>query len=125
MNNFWKAVVVLSVFIAAAQCLTCRECPLGIFGSCLFGKDVTCDNATEMCYRGEAQFNATGPLTLHIRGCLDSDLCNKTITGNILGSGYTTSFQCCATNLCNGAAPVQLSLTMALCAAILTSLWGI
>ncbi|XP_051247593.1 sperm acrosome membrane-associated protein 4-like [Dicentrarchus labrax] len=124
MNNFFKAVIVLSAFIAAAQCLTCRQCPIGIFGTCLFGSDVTCNNATESCFTGEAQFNATGTVTLHTRGCLDSDLCGKTLTGSIAGAGYTSSFQCCTTELCNGATSVQLPLTVALCVAILSSLWG-
>ncbi|XP_070703081.1 sperm acrosome membrane-associated protein 4-like [Pempheris klunzingeri] len=124
MNNLFKAVIVLSAFIAAAQCLNCRQCHLGIFGTCLFGSDVTCNNATESCFRGEAQFNATGSITLHIRGCLDSDLCEKTLTGSLLGAAYTSSFTCCTTNLCNGATSVQLPLTVALCAAILSSLWA-
>lgn len=70
------------------------------------------------------EFNATGALTLHTRGCLDSDLCGVTLTGSILGAGYTASFQCCTTDLCNGATSVQLPLTVILCAAILSSLWG-
>ncbi|AWP21378.1 putative sperm acrosome membrane-associated protein 4-like [Scophthalmus maximus] len=124
MINFWKAVTLLSAVIAAAQCLTCRQCPVGIFGTCLLGSDVTCNNATESCYRGEAQFNATGTLTLHTRGCLDSDLCGKTLTGSILGAGYTSSFQCCTTNLCNGAGSVQISVIAALCCAVLASSLG-
>ncbi|XP_031722463.1 sperm acrosome membrane-associated protein 4-like [Anarrhichthys ocellatus] len=120
MNNVWKAVIVLSAFIAAAQCLNCRQCVVGVFGTCLFGSDVQCNNSTESCFRGEAQFNATGTLTLHSRGCLDSDLCGKTLTGNLLGAAYTSSFQCCTTNLCNGVTSVQLSLTVALCAAVLS-----
>ncbi|KAM9339922.1 protein Bouncer-like [Symphorus nematophorus] len=125
MNNFCKAVIVLSAFIAAAQCLNCQQCSIGIFGSCLFGSEVTCNNATESCFRGEAQFNATGALSLHIRGCVDSDLCEKTLTGSLLGAGYTSSFRCCTTDLCNGATAVQLPLTVALCAAVLSSLWGL
>uniref|UniRef100_A0A4W6E6G8 Uncharacterized protein n=1 Tax=Lates calcarifer TaxID=8187 RepID=A0A4W6E6G8_LATCA len=66
------------------------------------------------------EFNATGSLTLQTRGCLDSDLCGKTLTGTILGAGYTSSFQCCTTELCNGASSVQISLTVALCAAVLS-----
>ncbi|KAI3358728.1 hypothetical protein L3Q82_015130 [Scortum barcoo] len=108
-----------------AQCLTCRQCPIGISGICFFGSKVTCDNATQSCYSGDAQFNATASLTLHTRGCLDSDLCGSTLTGNLLGAGYTARFQCCTTDMCNGAASVQLSLTVALCAAVLSSLWGL
>ncbi|XP_058474611.1 lymphocyte antigen-6, epidermis [Solea solea] len=124
MNTFWKTVAVLISFIAAAQCLNCHQCPVGIFGKCLFGKDVTCNNGTEQCYTGEAQFNATGSLTLHTRGCLDSDLCGKTLTGNILGAAYTSDFKCCNTDQCNGASSVHISLSVALCAAMLASLWG-
>ncbi|KAK5854968.1 hypothetical protein PBY51_005114 [Eleginops maclovinus] len=125
MKSIWKTVMVLGAMIAAAQCLTCRQCPVGIFGTCLFGSDIVCNNGTESCFRGEAQFNATGQLSLHIRGCVDTDLCGKTVTGSILGAGYTSSFQCCTTNLCNGAASIQLSLTAALCASVLSSLWGL
>ncbi|XP_062266079.1 sperm acrosome membrane-associated protein 4-like [Platichthys flesus] len=124
MNTFLKAVTFLSAVIAVAHGVTCRQCPVGVLGICLFGSDITCDNATGSCYSGEAQFNATGSLTLHTRGCLDSDLCGKTLTGTILGAGYTSSFQCCTTTLCNGASSVQLSLTLALCGVLLSSLWG-
>ncbi|XP_035537304.1 ly-6/neurotoxin-like protein 1 isoform X1 [Morone saxatilis] len=124
MNNFFKAVIVLSAFIAAAQCLTCRQCPIGLLGTCLSGSNVTCNSAAESCFTGEIQFNSTGKLTLHTRGCLDSNLCGKTLTGSIGGAGYTSSFQCCTTELCNGATSVQLPLTVALCVAILSSLWG-
>ncbi|KAM3596001.1 uncharacterized protein V6R79_006730 [Siganus canaliculatus] len=124
MISVCKVVIVLGAFIVTAQCLTCRQCPVGILGACFFGSDITCDNATQSCFTGEAQFNATGALTLHIRGCLDNDVCNATITGTILGAGYNSRFQCCGTNLCNGASSVQLPLTVALCAAVLSSLWG-
>ncbi|KAL3043702.1 hypothetical protein OYC64_003544 [Pagothenia borchgrevinki] len=126
MKSVWTAGIVLSAIIAAAQCLTCRQCPVSIFGTCLFGSDTVCNNGTEGCFRGEAQFNATGGLlTLRFRGCVDFDLCGKTVSGSILGAAYTSSLECCATNLCNGAASVQLSVTAALCAAVLSSLWGL
>ncbi|KAM4725179.1 uncharacterized protein FYW61_013408 [Anableps anableps] len=124
MNTIWKAVIGLSLLIVAANCLTCRHCSVGVFGSCIFGSDVKCANSTESCYRGEAQFNATELVTLHTRGCLDSDLCGVTLTGSLLGASYTSTFSCCTTDLCNGATSVQLPLTAALCAAILSSLWG-
>ncbi|CAI5691121.1 unnamed protein product [Oreochromis niloticus] len=124
MNNFLKAVIVQGAFIAAAQCLTCRQCPIGIFGTCFLSNDVTCNNSTQSCYKGDTQFNATGALKLHTRGCLDSDLCGVSLTGSILGAAYSSTFQCCTTDLCNGATSIQLPLTVALCAALLSSLWS-
>ncbi|KAG7225455.1 hypothetical protein INR49_027449 [Caranx melampygus] len=124
MNNFWRTLAVLSAFIGAVHCLTCRSCPVGLLGTCLVSDDVTCNNATEKCFTGEAQFNATQILTLHTRGCLDSDLCGRTLTGTLLGVAYTASFQCCNTTLCNGASSVHISLTVALSAALLSALWG-
>ncbi|KAF6735324.1 hypothetical protein FQA47_014283 [Oryzias melastigma] len=124
MNNYWKSLLLVGVAIAAAHALDCRQCTIGVFGSCLLSKDVTCNNATEQCYFGDAQFNATGSVKLHTRGCLDTDLCNKTLTGTLIGAGYTSTFTCCTSNLCNGATSVQLPLMVALLSALLSSLWG-
>lgn len=37
------------------QCLTCRQCPIGIFGTCFLSKDVTCTNTNQSCFRGDAR----------------------------------------------------------------------
>ncbi|XP_047240235.1 sperm acrosome membrane-associated protein 4-like [Girardinichthys multiradiatus] len=124
MNTIWKAVIGLSALIVAANCLNCRKCSVGVFGSCFFGSDVTCEDATQSCYSGEAKFNATGFVTLHTRGCLDSDLCGLTLTGSLLNAAYTSTFSCCTKDMCNGATSVQLSLTVALGAAVLSLLSG-
>ncbi|MEQ2248644.1 hypothetical protein ILYODFUR_021034 [Ilyodon furcidens] len=123
MNNFWTTVIALSAVIATAQCLQCRQCPVAVFGNCLFGKDVTCSEQ-ESCAASEARFNATGSPTLHSRGCLFSSFCGRTLTGTLIGATYTSTFSCCDTDLCNGATSVQLSLTVALSVALLSSLWG-
>ncbi|CAB1321114.1 unnamed protein product, partial [Coregonus sp. 'balchen'] len=101
-SNILIGLTVLVVFIAVAQSLTCKQCSVGIFGTCLFPGNMVCDNSTLNCYTGEARF-----LKLHTRGCLDSNLCGKTITASILGAGVTSSFSCCQTDLCNGASSVQ------------------
>uniref|UniRef100_A0A8C6V709 UPAR/Ly6 domain-containing protein n=1 Tax=Neogobius melanostomus TaxID=47308 RepID=A0A8C6V709_9GOBI len=58
------------------------------------------------------EFNATGALKLHTRGCLDSDLCNKTLTGSILTAAYTGTFTCCTKDLCNSASSMHLSIAV-------------
>ncbi|KAK6323589.1 hypothetical protein J4Q44_G00059280 [Coregonus suidteri] len=83
---------------------------------------MVCDNSTLNCYIGEAKFNATGFLKRHTRGCLDTDLCGKTITATILGAGVTSSFSCCQTDLCNSASSVQVYVTVALSVTLLA--WG-
>ncbi|XP_034017408.1 protein Bouncer-like [Thalassophryne amazonica] len=126
MNNFLKAVLVLSACIAVAQSLNCYQCIINLLGSCGFTQSVvSCDNATSSCFLGNAHFNTTSAFTLHSRGCLDKDLCGKTLTGSILTAAYTSSFTCCDTDKCNGANSVQMSITGALSAAVLASLWGI
>ncbi|CAL8299247.1 unnamed protein product [Lota lota] len=115
--------LISSALHSAAHGLTCRRCPIGILGTCLFSSDVDCDNSTRSCFFGDAGFNATGLFRLHNRGCVDSSLCDKTQLGSILGADYTSGFSCCKENLCNGVTSVQLSLA-AVCAATLVSLWA-
>uniref|UniRef100_A0A672Z7F9 Uncharacterized protein n=1 Tax=Sphaeramia orbicularis TaxID=375764 RepID=A0A672Z7F9_9TELE len=80
-----------------------------------------CLIGTDSCL--SAKFNATEGVVLYIRGCLDSDLCEKTITGQFLGSGYSSRFTCCNTTLCNGATLVQISVMAAIGTAVLSSVW--
>ncbi|KAM9420208.1 uncharacterized protein ACWYII_022873 [Salvelinus alpinus] len=122
-SNILIALTVLVVFIAVAQSLTCKQCSVGIFGTCFLPTNMVCDNSTLNCFTGEANFNATGALKLHTRGCLDTDLCGKTFTATIIGAGITSSFSCCQTDLCNGASSVQVSVTVALSAALMA--WGV
>ncbi|XP_061597743.1 sperm acrosome membrane-associated protein 4-like [Cololabis saira] len=125
MNNLWKTLILLTAFVAATHCLTCRTCPVSILGNCLFASDTTCANNTNSCFFGEAKFNATGAVTLKFRGCTDSDVCNKTLTGSLFGAAYTSTLRCCESNLCNSATTMQLPLTVAVFTAVLSSLWSL
>ncbi|XP_062385023.1 lymphocyte antigen 6D-like [Sardina pilchardus] len=107
MRTIMCLAVAIVLVVSAAEALQCEQCSIGILGRCLFPDQVECDASSPNCYTGEAQFNATGFLKLHTRGCLDSDLCNETITGTILGAGFTSSFKCCTTDLCNGASAIH------------------
>lgn len=52
-------------------------------------------------------------------GCVLSSFCNSSFTGSILGVDYSTSFQCCDTDLCNHASSLQLHVA-ALCLGTVT-----
>lgn len=121
MNSVCKTLIVLGALIAVAHSLTCRRCFIGVFGSCFFPDEVSCTNGTHRCYSGDAQFNATGALRLHTRGCLDSDLCGVTLTGTILTAAYTSSFTCCNTDLCNSAP--SLSVAVGTVLTLLATFW--
>ncbi|XP_020794991.1 sperm acrosome membrane-associated protein 4-like [Boleophthalmus pectinirostris] len=118
-----KTLIVLSAFMAAAYGLTCRECYIGIFSTCILGTNTDCNNGTSSCYRGDAQFNATGALKLHNRGCIDTDLCGKTLTGSLLGAAYTSTFNCCSTDMCNSASSLHLSVAIGTVLTLLSTLW--
>ncbi|CAN9492967.1 unnamed protein product [Ophioblennius macclurei] len=124
MERTWTALILLSATLVAVNSLTCNFCVIGVFGNCFFPSETSCDNATSSCYVGDAQFNATGSIALHTRGCVDNDLCNETVTGTVLTAGYTSTITCCDGDRCNGAAAVHVSLGAVLCAAVLASMWG-
>ncbi|XP_061072423.1 sperm acrosome membrane-associated protein 4-like [Conger conger] len=108
--------------------LTCNKCSVGLFGTCLMPGFVECDASEPNCYTGRAEFpSISGFLGFNTQGCLDSSSCNTITNGTILGAGYTITCTCCTTDLCNpvvsGAAPVQLSLSVAASAALLACMW--
>lgn len=51
----WNLIPLLFSPHFTAQCLTCRQCPIGIFGTCFLSKDVTCTNTNQSCFRGDAR----------------------------------------------------------------------
>uniref|UniRef100_A0A674EJF1 UPAR/Ly6 domain-containing protein n=1 Tax=Salmo trutta TaxID=8032 RepID=A0A674EJF1_SALTR len=84
-------------FHLTAESLHCNTCSMGITSLCLFGTTTTCSTSEPGV--------------------------PNTITASILGAGVTSSFSCCQTDLCNGASSVQVSVTVALSAALMA--WGI
>uniref|UniRef100_A0A3Q2P7V6 UPAR/Ly6 domain-containing protein n=1 Tax=Fundulus heteroclitus TaxID=8078 RepID=A0A3Q2P7V6_FUNHE len=91
-----------------------------VFCCLLSGSD--CQSYGYVLFMFFSEFNATKVVSLHTRGCLDSDLCNKTLTGSLIGASYTSTFKCCTTDLCNAGTSAQLSLTVALFTAALSTL---
>ncbi|XP_047461391.1 sperm acrosome membrane-associated protein 4-like [Mugil cephalus] len=116
----WRCAALLTLFIAV-QCLQCNTCDFKIFGQCVGRSPVNCTGDENRCYTGVAKF--TGALMdIHARGCIEAFNCTNQ-TGQILTVNYTITRTCCSGDLCNGAAPVQMPLTAALCAA-LVAVWS-
>lgn len=58
----WNLIPLLFSPHFTAQCLTCRQCPIGIFGTCFLSKDVTCTNTNQSCFTGDARKETFFPL---------------------------------------------------------------
>ncbi|CAL8365722.1 unnamed protein product [Arctogadus glacialis] len=102
MNGIIIRVCAAGLFIAVAHALTCYKCDVG-FGSLCLTTEKMCA-AGEQCFSGEAE--AAGFLPIKTKGCLKTDLCNKTSESTV-GDSNVTVYKilktCCSTDLCNAA----------------------
>uniref|UniRef100_A0A672Z9Y7 UPAR/Ly6 domain-containing protein n=1 Tax=Sphaeramia orbicularis TaxID=375764 RepID=A0A672Z9Y7_9TELE len=73
------------------------------------------------CPFSHSVLNVSKFMRMHARGCIASSLCNTTETGTLLTAGYTVSRTCCNTDCCNGATAIQIPLTAALGAAVMSN----
>ncbi|KAB5565327.1 hypothetical protein PHYPO_G00240030 [Pangasianodon hypophthalmus] len=123
---------IIAVFglFALAESLTCNKCSVSLIGICLNPSSMTCTTNTSVCTTARASFSGiAGFLGFNYQGCVESYLCNTTISNSILGANYSISQSCCSTDNCNpvqlnGASYVQLSLTAVLSSALLACVWG-
>ncbi|XP_030003768.1 protein Bouncer-like [Sphaeramia orbicularis] len=123
MNKLLWIGAALMVMFVTGECLVCRTCKMGLGGRCLFPSRMTCSDAQPNCYIGNMVLNVSKFMRMHARGCIASSLCNTTETGTLLTAGYTVSRTCCNTDCCNGATAIQIPLTAALGAAVM-SVWS-
>ncbi|XP_051520010.1 lymphocyte antigen-6, epidermis [Myxocyprinus asiaticus] len=121
MNRVVIGVIAVIGLFTLSEALTCNTCKVGILGKCFFSSQVTCVASETSCVSAKAEFNVTGFLSLSTSGCTSD--CNNTV-GSILGAGYSITKTCCTTDLCNGASTTHMSMTAALSAALLASVWG-
>ncbi|XP_022603372.1 prostate stem cell antigen-like [Seriola dumerili] len=120
MNKLlWSCAALLTLFVTV-ESLSCYTCDVAILGSCLRAAPINCTNDQTRCFTAVAKFSAD-LLDIHQRGCTKEAACRNE-TGAILNVNYTITRTCCSTNLCNGAASVQLPMTAALCAALVAVL---
>ncbi|XP_035537817.1 protein Bouncer-like [Morone saxatilis] len=125
MNKYlWSCAAILTLFVTV-ESLTCNTCDLSVLGSCFFDSPVSCNKNQTRCYIAVA--NIQGLLNVHARGCTVESDCKNQTGLSILTYKYNITRSCCSTNLCNGAASIQLPLTAALGAALvaLWSQWGL
>uniref|UniRef100_A0A667X9W4 UPAR/Ly6 domain-containing protein n=1 Tax=Myripristis murdjan TaxID=586833 RepID=A0A667X9W4_9TELE len=110
--------------------LTCNKCTVGLFGFCVDSSETSCTTNTSVCYTGKASFpSISGFSGFSQQGCREPSGCNATTNGTILGATYQVEIQCCNSDKCNpvtlsGAPSTKLSLTAAIGAAVLASVWG-
>ncbi|XP_078146593.1 uncharacterized protein LOC144542896 [Centroberyx gerrardi] len=127
--------IVFGIIAAVAsfmlvESLTCNKCSVGLFGYCLNSADVTCSTNTSVCFTGRATFPSLSEFQgFNTQGCREPSGCNATTNSTLLGATVQTTVECCSTDRCNpvqlsGAPSTKLSLTAALAAAALASVWG-
>uniref|UniRef100_A0AAY5K236 UPAR/Ly6 domain-containing protein n=1 Tax=Esox lucius TaxID=8010 RepID=A0AAY5K236_ESOLU len=131
MNKIIFGVLAVVGSFMLVESLTCNKCTVGVLSLCLNPSTLTCTTNTSACFTGKATFpSISNSIGFSTQGCLNSDLCNSTnATNSILGVSYTIVTQCCSTNNCNpssisGATSAKLSVTAAIGAALVASVWG-
>ncbi|KAM9418160.1 uncharacterized protein ACWYII_021865 [Salvelinus alpinus] len=130
MNKIVFGILAVVASFMLAESLTCNKCNVGLMGVCLNPTDQSCPTNTS-CFTGRATFpSLTTFLGFNTQGCLENAKCNITNTNEtLLTVSYTTVTTCCDTNKCNpiiisGATSAKLSVTAALSAALVASVWG-
>ncbi|KAK6323590.1 hypothetical protein J4Q44_G00059290 [Coregonus suidteri] len=110
--------------------LTCNKCSVGLLGVCMNAADEVCITNKSSCFTGRATFpSLTSFVGFNTQGCLESIMCNTTTNATLLGATYTSVKTCCDSNKCNpvtisGATSAKLSVTTALGAALVASVWS-
>uniref|UniRef100_A0A672Z7G4 UPAR/Ly6 domain-containing protein n=1 Tax=Sphaeramia orbicularis TaxID=375764 RepID=A0A672Z7G4_9TELE len=126
-------IVVLTGFLktlSQAESLTCNKCTFGLLGVCLNQAEETCSTNTSVCFTGRATFpSLTAFVGFNTQGCREPSQCTNTTTGTLLGVTYESKIECCSKDKCNpitisGAPSTKMSLTVAITAAVLASVWG-
>uniref|UniRef100_A0A8C7H5W6 UPAR/Ly6 domain-containing protein n=1 Tax=Oncorhynchus kisutch TaxID=8019 RepID=A0A8C7H5W6_ONCKI len=122
---YFRLWAVVSFVKFLMESLTCNKCDVGLVGVCLNAADQVCTTNTSRCFTGKASNTFLG---FNTQGCLEGAMCNTT-DATLMGATYTTVRTCCDTNKCNpvtisGATSAKLSVTTALSATLVASVWG-
>ncbi|TMS18707.1 alpha-elapitoxin-As2a [Larimichthys crocea] len=130
MGRILFGVLAAVASIMLVDSLTCNQCQYGLLGFCLSSSELTCSTNTSVCFTGKATFpSVSSSVGFNTQGCREPMGCNATMNATLIGVTYQTRIECCSTDKCNpvqlsGAPSTKMTLTAALGAAILASVWG-
>ncbi|XP_059815882.1 sperm acrosome membrane-associated protein 4-like [Hypanus sabinus] len=99
--KFLFLIVLLAYFVVPSTALECFQCAIS---QSLCSKE-TC-KSNQLCYSANI---SAGTVTTFVSGCVDKELCGKTITNTYAGVELKLQPKCCDFNNCNGATAAQLS----------------
>uniref|UniRef100_A0A672ILH2 Activin types I and II receptor domain-containing protein n=1 Tax=Salarias fasciatus TaxID=181472 RepID=A0A672ILH2_SALFA len=121
----WAYAVCLG---ALPDSLICNSCSASLFGFCINAQDVTCSTNTSVCFTSTASKFDLSECFIQ-QGCTEPAGCNITVNITLVGTTLSNTTECCSTDRCNpvnlsGATSIKMSLTAAISAAILASVWG-
>merc|ERR1712142_1208169 len=101
MSRILYGIIAVVASVMLADSLTCNSCSVGLLGYCVNSAEVACTNSTEVCFTTSATFpSISGFKGFSSQGCMTTTGCNATTNAT------------------------KLSLTAALGAAVLASVWG-
>ncbi|CAN9492969.1 unnamed protein product [Ophioblennius macclurei] len=132
MGKVLIGVVFVAAALILAESLTCNKCSFGLFGLCVNSAVETCSTNTSVCFTGKATFPSVQSFPgFTIQGCSEPLGCNATTNGTLLSVSYQIAIECCSSDRCNpvtlsaaAAAADRMTLTAAVGAAVLASVWG-
>lgn len=130
MGRTVMGILAVVASFMLADSLICNKCNVGLLGVCLNSAEETCSTNTSLCFTARATFpDITDFVGFNTQGCREGDGCVSTSNGTLLGVLYEVKSECCDTDKCNpvqlsGAPSARLSLTAALGAAVVASVWG-
>ncbi|XP_048848575.1 lymphocyte antigen-6, epidermis [Brienomyrus brachyistius] len=130
MNKIMLGLFAVTLCFIFAESLTCNSCTVGLFGKCFLPSTTTCAPNQPYCYTGTATFSGiSGFSGFNSQGCMDGPSCNNTLNATVFFATVTVTKTCCSTEKCNpvslnGAPSAELSLTAAVGAALVASMWN-
>lgn len=130
MGKIILGVIVAVASVVLVDSLICNSCSVSLAGFCLNSENVTCSTNTSVCFTGNARFPSLSFFNgFSNQGCREPVGCNTTTNSTVLLVPVVTQIECCSSDRCNpvnlnGAPSTKMTLTAAISAAVLVSVWS-